>query len=173
MVALHLGDMIGLGRGEQHLLDARALQQPGNNSAVAITEAFQDRVDSVPRVFEYLAAGQESAKDVHKNDLPRVVTEMLAIKRHDDFDLVGLKAPFHQSSQRAVGAVFDILRNIERGKPHIGVFPERARIEKAAGLQKAEPVLVARRPQVLSIKFMRSPGIVLACGSVMTMISEK
>src|SRR4029077_12670768 len=169
MVALHLGDMISLGGCEQHLLDTRALQQPRDNSAMPIAKAFQYRVHGVPRVLEYLATGQQRAKDVHKHHLSRIVTEMLAVKRHDYFGLIHFKALLHHCGQRAIGAALKVVWNIKRGEPHIGVFSERAGIEEAAGLQKVEPMLVARCPQILTIKLMRASGIFLARRSVMTM----
>src|SRR5690242_9028619 len=159
MVALHLGDMIGLGCSEQHLLDSNTLKQPQNNSAMSVTKAFQDRIESMPRVLEYLAARKESAENVHEHHLSRVVAEMPVIKRHHDFGFVGFESSFHQSSQRAVGTVFKIVRNIEWGEPHVGVFHERTGVEEAARLQKAEPVLVTCSPQVLSIKFMGPLGV--------------
>src|SRR5215471_8694004 len=138
-----------------------------------IAKAFQDRIESVPRVIEYLTARKESAEDVHKHHLSRVVAEMPVIKWHNDFRFVGFESSFHQSGQRAVGTAFEIARNIERGEPHVGVSLKRTGVEEAARLQKAEPVLVACRQQVLSIKFMRAPGIVLARKSVMAMIGQK
>src|SRR5262249_39917544 len=122
---------------------------------------------------EYLADGQQGAKDVHENHLSRIVAEMLAIKRHDHLGLIRFKAPFHHSGERAIGAVLEIVWDIERGEPHIRVFPERTGIEEAPGLQKIEPVFVTRHPQVLTIKLMRPPGIIVARGSVIGMIRQK
>jgi hypothetical protein len=138
-----------------------------------ITEAFQDRVDGAPRVLEHLAAGQERAKDVHKHHLPRIVAEVLVIKRHDDFGLVGFKAPLHQGSKGPVSRALDTVGNVERGEPHVGIFPERTGIEEAAGLKEVEPMLVACRPQVLPIKVMRPFCIGLTCRCVVAMIGQK
>ena len=63
-----------------------------------IAETFQDRVDGVSRVLEYLAAGQQSAKNIHKHHLSRIVAEMLTIKWHDDFGLIRFKASFHHAA---------------------------------------------------------------------------
>ena len=173
VVALHLGDMVGLGSGEQHLVNARAPQQPRNDAAMSIAEALEDRVDGAPRILKHFAAGQERAKNVHEHDLPGIVAEVLVIKCIDDFRLVGFKAPLHQGGERPIGRAFDTVGNIERGEPHIGILRERPRIEEAAGLQKAKSMLVACRPQVLPIKIMRPLGIVLARRCVMVMIGQK
>src|SRR5262249_346991 len=148
MVALYLWDMIGLGSCEQHFLDTGALQQPRDNSAMPIAKAFQDRVHGMSRVLEYFAASQQGAKDVHEHHLARIVAEMLAIERDDHFGLVRFKASLHQCGQRAIGAVLEIVRNIEWREPHVRAFPERTGIEEAAGLQKVEPMIITCCPQV-------------------------
>ena len=103
MIALHIGHVVGLGGGEQHPLDAHAAQQPHEDAAMPIPEAFKDHLDGHARVVECLAASQQRTEDVDQDDLPRIVVEVLVVKRRNNFVLIGFKALLHQRTKRAVG----------------------------------------------------------------------
>ena len=69
VVALNVGNMVGLGGGEQHLVDVRAEQQLRDDSAVAVAEALQDGIDGAPGILERLASGQQRAQHIDQHDL--------------------------------------------------------------------------------------------------------
>ena len=139
MVALNVGNMIGLGGGEQHLVDVRTEQQLGEDAAVTVAEALQNGVEREPRVVEGVAARQQRAQHVDQHDLARVMPEVVLVERRHRLALVDFEALRHQRAERVRGERVDGLGDVERREPQIRHVAERPRHRKRPGCRKLRP----------------------------------
>ena len=143
MVALDVGHMVGLGGGEQHLVDVRPEQELGEDAAVAVAEALQNGVEREPRVVEGVAAGEERAQHIDQHDLARVMAEVILVESRHRFPLIDLEPFRHQGAEGIRAGRIVALPDLKRRKPEIGHVAERSRTQETAGLQKAQAVTVA------------------------------
>ena len=174
MVALDVGHMVGLGGGEQDLVDVRSAQQLGENAAVAVAEALQNRVEREPRVLERVAACQQRAQHVDQHDLARVMAKMILVERRDHLALVDLEALRHQRAERVRRKHAAPLRHVERREPEIGHDRRAtAAAEEAAGLQKAQAVPVARLDEIGAVEVVRLLRHLLARDLVRPVLREE
>src|SRR5207302_1505230 len=86
--------------------------------------------------------------------------------------LVDLEALLHQRAQAVGRKLVGAIRNIERRKPEIGQVAKPAGAEEAAGLQVAQPTLVARLEEERAIKLVRLFGDLFACSLAGRMLRE-
>ena len=91
---------VGLGRGEQHAVDAAA-EEVGEERVRALPEAGEDVGQRVLQVLYGGGPGIERGERIDQHDLPVEPGEM-AIEEglHDGGD-IGLVAPLHQRAERA------------------------------------------------------------------------
>src|SRR5262249_42723193 len=67
----------------------------------------------------------------------------------------------------------DAVGELERRKPRVRRLAERAGLEEAAGLEKAQAVLIARRDQQRAIELVRPPRDLVARRRVGAMVAEE
>ena len=103
MVALQCRHMIGLGRGEQHPVDAGA-EQPAQQASPAEAEGRQDRVERQPLIGKRLFAGIERAQHVDEHDLAIDIAGELRKERLDDRRAYRPRTALSISAARLPGA---------------------------------------------------------------------
>ena len=97
---LDVVQMVGLGRGEQDAVDARAEDRGERRGAAGAKRAHH----LGQRVFEIAhrrRAGIQRAERVDQHDLPVEPAEMVAEERLHDMRLIGLVAPLHHRRERS------------------------------------------------------------------------
>ena len=100
MVALQCRDMIGLGRGEQDPVDARAEEEP-QQAAPAKAEGGENGFERQALIGKGLLAGVERAQHVDEDDLPVDAAGEQREKRLNDHPLIRLEALFHERGDAA------------------------------------------------------------------------
>ncbi len=173
VVALDVGNMVGLGGREQHLVDMRPEQQPGDDAAVAVAEAFEDGVERAPRILECVAAGEQRAQHVDQHDLPRIAAEVLLVEPRHRLALVDVETLRHQRAERMRREHLGALGHVEGREPEIRHVSERAATQEAARLQEAQTVPVARLDQARAIEVVRLLGDLFAGIFVRPMLADE
>jgi hypothetical protein len=172
MVARDVRHMIGLGRGEQHLVDVLAADQLRQQIAGAVTEALQNRLEREPLILERIAAGEQRAQYVHEHDLPREPAEVILVEAADHLALVDVVALLHQRAQR-IGRQVRAVRHVERREPEERRVGEIARTQEASGLEKAQPMRIARAGEEGAVEVVRLLRGLLAHGLAVAMLLDE
>ncbi len=139
--------MVGLGGGEQELVDA-AGEQRGEPVAGADAEHAQDGVERLLQIDDRVAAFVERAEHVDEHDLPVEAAEVIAEERAHDVRLIALEAARHH---RGEGVTTIALLGVEgeRAERQERRAFEVARQQEAAGARRVQHVVVgARRFQI-------------------------
>jgi hypothetical protein len=76
--------MVGLGREEEHAVDARPAEERGEKPRAAEAEALEDGAERAPRILEGVLPGIQRAQHVDQHHLPVEAAEMLAVEGGDD-----------------------------------------------------------------------------------------
>ena len=125
MVALDVGHMVGLGGGEQDLVDVRSEQQLGENAAVTVAEALQNGVEREPRVLERVAARQQRAQHVDQHDLARVVPKVILVERRRPLRACRFRSAPPSARRACAAQTCRPLAHVERREPQIRHVAER------------------------------------------------
>jgi hypothetical protein len=94
-------ELIGLGGGEQHLVDARR-EKRGEPSALPNPEGLEHVSKRVLEILHRSRAGIERAQHIDKHDLPIKPREMIAEEGLNDERFVGFVAPLESRVERRI-----------------------------------------------------------------------
>ena len=140
--------MVGLGRGEQDAVDARAGR--ASTASTRGRRGTRCSTSASARSRSRSAAGPEfSARErVDQHDLPVEPAEMIAEERPHDMGLVGLVAARHHRAERARGGL-GVLADRQRREGQRRRALEIARHQEAARRQRRQRIdLLARLAQI-------------------------
>src|SRR5271166_1760978 len=95
--------------------------------------------------------------------------EVIETKPTHRFALIHLEPIRHEGAETVRSRLGSSLFQIKRSKPEVRYLPERPSAQEAAGLEIAQPALVARAQQERTVKVMRLPGDFVGCGLIAAM----
>src|SRR6516162_8270077 len=128
MIALQRRHVVGLGRGKEDAIDARAKQDP-QNTAPAETKCCKDRLKRQPLIAEGRLTGVECTQYVNEDDLAINPARELGEEGLHDNLLVGFETCFHQCGHAA-------LPRMRTDRERYGAKPQQRRIGDLSWVQE-------------------------------------
>ena len=136
-------DVVGLGRGEQELVDAPADERAEPRGAPDAEHA-QHAVERVLQVGDGLAPLVHGAEHVDEHDLAIEPAEMVAKERPHDVRLIALEAPRHHGGERAARDRAPLFERQRAEGEQRRAF-EIARHQEAAGTRRVQHMVLGPR----------------------------